>query len=261
MNNNIDKLGSPNRFGSNWKKYRDLNSIYEEQFLEWILPLQKKDLKNKKILDAGCGIGRNSYYCIKCGAKEVYLFDVEQSTVNIAKENIKNYENAHVFEDSIYTQESISDDSFDLVMSIGVIHHLSEPQLAISKLFSKVKKDGKLLIWVYGYEGNEFLIKLLKILRFFTTRLPYKLVEFLGKIFALVLYSVLKVYPTKTMYWSRAKRMSLYVLEQIIIDQLIPKIANYYKKSELLNIFSQIKYQNIEINHTNQNSWSILLTK
>jgi len=63
------------------------------------------------------------------------------------------------------------------------------------------------------------------------------------------------------MYWSRAKRMSLYVLEQIIIDQLIPKIANYYKKSELLNIFSEIKYQNIEINHTNQNSWSILLTK
>ena len=261
MNNNIDKLGSPNRFGSNWKKYNELNSIYEEQFLEWILPLQKKDLKNKKILDAGCGIGRNSYYCIKFGAKEVYLFDVEQSTVNIAKENLKNYENAHVFEDSIYTLESISDDSFDLVMSIGVIHHLSEPQLAISKLFSKVKKDGKLLIWVYGYEGNEFLIKLLKILRFFTTRLPYKLVEFLGKIFALVLYCLLKVYPAKSMYWSRAKRMSLYVLEQIIIDQLIPKIANYYKKSELLNIFSEIKYQNIEINHTNQNSWSILLTK
>jgi len=261
LNNNIDKLGSPNRFGSNWKKYNELNSIYEEQFLEWILPLQKKDLKNKKILDAGCGIGRNSYYCIKFGAKEVYLFDVEQSTVNIAKENLKNYENAHVFEDSIYTLESISDDSFDLVMSIGVIHHLSEPQLAISKLFSKVKKDGKLLIWVYGYEGNEFLIKLLKILRFFTTRLPYKLVEFLGKIFALVLYCLLKVYPAKSMYWSRAKRMSLYVLEQIIIDQLIPKIANYYKKSELLNIFSEIKYQNIEINHTNQNSWSILLTK
>ena len=85
MNNNIDKLGSPNRFGSNWKKYRDLNYIYEEQFLEWILPLQKKDLKNKKILDAGCGIGRNSYYCIKYGAKEVTLFDVEKSTVNIAK--------------------------------------------------------------------------------------------------------------------------------------------------------------------------------
>lgn len=261
MTNDIDRLGSPDRFGSNWKKYNELNSIYEEQFLEWILPLQKKDIKNQKILDAGCGIGRNSYYCIKYGAKEVYLFDVEQSTVNIAKKNLKNFDNAHVFEDSIYTQESVPDDSFDLVMSIGVIHHLSEPQLAISKLFNKVKKDGKLLIWLYGYEGNEFLIKLLKILRFFTTRLPYKLVELLGKIFALVLYYILKVYPAKTMYWSRAKRMNLYVLEQIIVDQLIPKIANYYKKSELLNIFSEIKYQNIEINHTNQNSWSILLTK
>ena len=90
---------------------------------------------------------------------------------------------------------------------------------------------------------------------------PYKIVEFLGKIFAFVLYCILKVYPTKTLYWSRAKRMSRYVLEQIIIDQLIPTIAVYYKESELLDIFSEIKYQNIDINHTNQNSWSILLTK
>ena len=61
-------------------------------------------------------------------------------------------------------------------MSIGVIHHLSDPKLAVTKLFNKVKKDGMLLIWVYGFEGNEILIRLLNMLRFFTTSLPYKLV-------------------------------------------------------------------------------------
>ncbi|GIR19965.1 hypothetical protein CM15mP35_02260 [bacterium] len=124
------------------------------------------------------------FYCIKYGAKAVYSFDIEESTVNIAKENLKNFKNAYIFKDSIFTQEKISDESFDLVMSIGVIHHLSDPKLAVTKLFSKVKKDGMLLIWVYGFEGNEILIRLLNILRLFTTSLPYKLVALIGKLFA-----------------------------------------------------------------------------
>ena len=105
MTDNIDILGSPDRFGSNWKKFRNFDTIYEDQFLAWILPLQKSDLKNKKILDGGCGIGRNTFYCIKYGAKAVYSFDIEESTVNIAKENLKNFKNAYIFKDSIFTQE------------------------------------------------------------------------------------------------------------------------------------------------------------
>ena len=261
LTKNIDKMGSPDRFGSNWKKFRNFDTIYEDQFLEWILPFQKNDLKNKKILDAGCGIGRNTFYCIKYGAKQVHSFDIEESTVNIATENLKNFKNAYIFKDSIFTQEKISDESFDLVMSIGVIHHLSDPKLAVTKLFNKVKKDGMLLVWVYGYEGNEILIKLLNTLRLFTTRLPYKFVAAIGKFFALLLYWILKFYPTKSKYWTRAKKMSLYVLEQIIIDQLIPKIANYYKEDELIEIYKHISYKNIQINHCNKNSWSLLITK
>ena len=52
--------------------------------------------------------------------------------------------------------------------------------------------------------------------------------------------------------------MSRYVLEQIIIDQLIPKIANYYKKDELIEIYEHLNYKKIQINHCNKNSWSLL---
>ena len=79
----------------------------------------KEDLINKLILDAGCGIGRNSYYCLKNGAKEVHLFDVEVSTVEIAKDNLKDFNNISIFKDSIYDQESVVKNSYDLVMSIG----------------------------------------------------------------------------------------------------------------------------------------------
>ena len=258
---NRDNLGSPKRFGSNWNRYNKFDEIYEEQFYEWITPFKKEDLINKLILDAGCGIGRNSYFCIKNGAKEVHLFDVEESTVEIAKENLKDYNNTFIFKDSIYDQESVSNSSYDLVMSIGVIHHLADPKLAISRLYEKVKNSGQLLIWVYGYEGNELLIKLLKLLRIFTTKLPYNSVVLLGKIFALVLYLILKIYPTKSQYWTRARKMNRYVLEQIIIDQLIPKIAHYYSRTELLTLYKHLDYKDIQIHNTNGNSWSILIKK
>jgi len=261
LTKNIDKLGSPHRFGLNWKKYKNFDTIYEDQFLEWILPLQKSDLKNKKVLDAGCGIGRNTFYCIKYGATEVYSFDIEESTVNIAKENLKNFDNAFVFKDSIFTQEKILDDSFDLVISIGVVHHLSDPKLAVTQLFNKVRKDGKLLIWVYGYEGNEKLLKLINALRLFTIHLPYKLVAILGKLFAILLFTILKFYPSRSDYWIRAKKMNRYVLEQIIIDQLIPKIANYYKEKELVEIYKHLEYRKVQTYHCNKNSWSILISK
>ena len=86
----------------------------------------------------------------------------------------------HIFLKIPYSDRENLDESFDLVMSIGVIHHLSDPKLAVTKLFNKVKKDGMLLIWVYGFE-NEILIRLLNMLRLFTTSLPYKLVAVIGK--------------------------------------------------------------------------------
>ena len=110
-------------------------------------------------------------------------------------------------------------------------------------------------------KGNEILIRLLNILRLFTTSLPYKLVALIGKLFAFLLYGILKFYPTKSEYWSRAKKMSRYVLEQIIIDQLIPKIANYYKEDELIEIYEHLNYKKIQINHCNKNSWSLLISK
>ena len=257
----INALGSPDRFGSNWKKFSSIDSIYEEQFLEWIVPLTKKSFKDKLVLDAGCGIGRNTMYALNYGAIEAYLFDYESSTVNIARNNLKNYKNVKIFQDSIYEMSKITNSYFDIVMCIGVIHHLAKPQEAIEKLYEKLSENGKLLIWVYGYEGNEFLLKLLLPIRIITSKLPYLIVSYLGKLMTVFLFLILKIYKTKSPYWKRAKKMNFKVLEQILVDQLIPKIAIYYKKNELNDLFKNINYKKIEINHTNKNSWTILITK
>ncbi len=257
----IDALGSPKRFGHNWKKFNNLTELYEEQFIEWIKPLSENSFDGKKVLDAGCGIGRNSYYALDYGSEHVYAFDIEQSTVDIAKNNLSDFKNSTVFIDSIYELTNFNDESFDIVLCIGVIHHLSNPIKAVENLYQKVKKDGNLLIWVYGKEGNERLLMLLKPIRFFTSKLPYFVVAWIGKLMTLILYFILKILPTKSEYWIRAKKMEFWHLEQILIDQLIPKIAIYYSKAELKKLYMNLNYSDLEINHTNQNSWSILITK
>ena len=60
-------MASEDRFGYEWDKYSDIYPDYEQQFLNWISPLDSEDFIGKDILDAGCGMGRNSYYALQYG--------------------------------------------------------------------------------------------------------------------------------------------------------------------------------------------------
>ena len=68
-------MASEDRFGYEWGKYSDILPQYETQFNNWIYPLSKEDFKNKAIFDAGCGMGRNSYFALRYGAKSVVGID------------------------------------------------------------------------------------------------------------------------------------------------------------------------------------------
>jgi ribosomal protein L11 methylase PrmA len=72
------------RFGYAWEKYHALFPDYEDQFLRWIEPLGPSAFKEKSVLDAGCGMGRNSYWCLKYEASEVTAFDYDERCVDAA---------------------------------------------------------------------------------------------------------------------------------------------------------------------------------
>jgi len=118
-------MASSERFGYEWDKYDFLLPQYEEQFLKWVYPLTKESFKDKIVLDAGCGMGRNSYWPLKYGAKFVYAFDLDERSINAAKENLKDFNNVEISYDNINnysTREEV-----DIAFSIGVIHHLHQP--------------------------------------------------------------------------------------------------------------------------------------
>ena len=97
--------------------------------------------------------------------------DFDERTVAIAADNLKAFSNCEVRYQSIYDLKEI--DQFDVVFSIGVIHHLADPKAAVEQSVRAVKPGGILILWVYAREGNERLLRVLNPIRKgITSRLP-----------------------------------------------------------------------------------------
>ncbi|MBM3233444.1 class I SAM-dependent methyltransferase [Candidatus Pacearchaeota archaeon] len=253
------KSGSTERFGYEWDTYSDIIPEYEGQFLKWVYPLGKNDFKGKKILDGGCGIGRNSFWPLKYGAKKALAFDYDPRTVEAAKKNLSQFNEAKVRWGSIY--EIPEKGQFDISFSVGVIHHLADPRKAVSELAKATKKGGKVLIWVYGYEGNEWIVRYINPIRKITSKLPLKFVHILSYCLSIPLYSYVKLFSPKHPYLNQLSRFRLWHTHSIVFDQLIPRIANYWKRDEARGLFENQGLKDINVYRVNGNSWTVIGTK
>ena len=123
--------GSPDRFGYSWDRYADVLPEHEEQFLRWTT-LDRSFWQGVRFVDGGCGIGRNSYWPMSYGAQGGVAVDVDDRTLGRARHNLAPFPNLEVRKQSIY--EITEQDAFDVAFSIGVVHHLSDPDAAVARL-------------------------------------------------------------------------------------------------------------------------------
>jgi SAM-dependent methyltransferase len=154
--------GSPDRFGYSWDRYADVLPEHEEQFLRWTT-LDRSFWQGVRFLDGGCGIGRNAYWPMTYGARGGVAVDVDDRTLGRARHNLAPFPNLAVRKQSIY--EITEEDTFDIAFSIGVVHHLSDPDAAVARLTRAVKSGGLVLLWLYGRENNGWIVHLFNPLR------------------------------------------------------------------------------------------------
>lgn len=110
--------------------------------------LTQQDIKGKLCLDAGCGSGRFLEVIREFGGQGVGI-DMSYAV-----------DHAHrILGDSVPLVQGdllnmpFKDGSFDVVFSIGVIHHTSDAHKAFKNLARLVKPNGILAVWVYSNEG------------------------------------------------------------------------------------------------------------
>lgn len=251
-------MSSTKRFGYEWDKYASMDEKYEAQFRNWTHPLTPEDFKDKKILDAGCGMGRNSYWPLLWGAREAIAFDYDARSVAQAKKTLAAFANAYVEYRSIY--ETPWKNEFDIVFCIGVIHHLKDPEKALRNLVLALKPCGKLLIWVYSYEGNEWIARYVNPIRKqVTSKLPLPLVHFLSYFCSIPLWIFVKIRRGPSAYLKQLSTFRFWHVHSIVFDQLIPEVANYWSKTEVEALAGDIGLSEVKVySPPNRLGWIML---
>jgi len=110
---------------------------------EWMAPLQPEFYRDKIVLDAGCRIGTHTFFPAKFGASLVIGIDIGE-TVEIAYNVNQEMDNVLIVQADLHDIPTRK--IFDYIFSIGVLHHIPDPQFGFQKLLEKAKVNSTLLI-------------------------------------------------------------------------------------------------------------------
>ncbi len=130
-------------------------SIYYN-FLPEVMEFDK--YKNKKVLEIGCGIGTDIIQFAKHGANTTAI-DLTERAVEITKKRFKVYNlEGQIFK---FNGEKLPFKSnyFDLVYSIGVMHHTPNIQKAIDEAYRVLKPYGNLIVLLYSKGWKHYIFR------------------------------------------------------------------------------------------------------
>jgi SAM-dependent methyltransferase len=256
-------------FGWQWQHFAELYPEFEQQFLDWLHPIEPGFFRGKRVLDAGCGTGRHAQFAAKYGAEEVVALDLS-GAVETARDNLSRFENVHVVQGDLLRppfRTAGDGGGFDLVYSIGVLHHLPDPYAGFQSLLRFLRPGGTIAVWVYGYENNGFVRNVVEPLRRISTRIPPPMLRLLAWPLAVGFHGVARgVYrPLHGTAVSRALPLDEYLSSvadfsfrqnyAIVFDQLVAPTATYLKGSELERWFTASGLEDAGVSPRHGNSW------
>ncbi len=119
---------------------------------------QKPYRENIRILDAGCGTGAGSEYLICLNPQaEVVGIDLSEKALEIAQERCRRSgvirDRVEFHQLNLEAAEQLPGE-FDLINSVGVLHHLPDPIKGIQALAKKLAPGGLFHIFVYAELGR-----------------------------------------------------------------------------------------------------------
>ena len=145
-----------------WQAERDI-------FLEYTRSLPS-EYRGKLVLDAGCGNGRYAKLANDWGARVVCV-DIS-TAVEIAQANVGTRPDVAVVQADLF-KLPFRADLFDIVYSIGVLHHTPDAEGAFHAIQPLVKPGGFFSIFMHG-QGNRVLYATNRWIRAWTSKASYR---------------------------------------------------------------------------------------
>jgi SAM-dependent methyltransferase len=164
-----------------WTRFHD-----DERFLfdDWIAPATLADFVGRDVLEGGCGGGQHTAF-VAAVARSVTA--VDRNTAELAEARHPGLENVKWVDADLATMDLGR--TFDVVFSIGVLHHTDDPDRSFENLFRHLRPGGRMIVWVYSAEGNALVRWLVEpARRLFLRHLPRGVLEFLSRLLTASLY-------------------------------------------------------------------------
>ncbi len=230
-------------FDVEWGRFHYKEKIYghtQDEELEDFFRRMVVDaafLRNKTILDAGCGVGRLAQSIGRI-AREVVAVDLSMG-VEEARIRNRDQSSVHVIQGDIMALP-LKACSFDYAYAKGVLHYVSDPRRCISGLADVVKPGGGLSITIYPRMSPLFEI-FNQQLRRNTVRLPVSMV--FGLSFLLIPFLSL------SWKWSGIERRPIDWSERahMIFNWLSSEHQNRASGEEVLSWFRECGFEQMNV--------------
>ena len=116
---------------------------------------KKSLLSDASVMEAGCGTGTTISALAEMFPSSAFTgVDLTPASLNIARERKakRALDNLELLEKNILTMDL--EKQYDVVLNIGVLHHLSDMNTGMRQLAKHLKDDGTLILWLYGTYGR-----------------------------------------------------------------------------------------------------------
>jgi SAM-dependent methyltransferase/uncharacterized protein YbaR (Trm112 family) len=257
-------------FADNWQHYNRVilanENLNRDLFSDWLWPLPPTHFEDKIVVEAGCGMGRWLRLAAEHRPRTLIGFDYSPIARTAAK-NTAHLPNVHVIQADIFRLPIKP--IVDVNYSIGVVHHTPDPQRAFRSLVDSLSPDGVITAWVYGQENNEWITTLVDPVRKrVTSKLPVSVLKVVSLAAAAQLRLVSSAYVASGApswlpyrdYMVHLKEYPFDYMSHIVYDHLVPSIANYLSRDEMLAWVNGTTLSWV-LSPRNANSWRMLAAR
>ena len=192
-------------------------------------------VRNKKVLDFGCGRGLLAHQIIRKGASEVLGLDIDEEIVDYARLNIPIDVSSSKVNFTTKPITSLKGDYFDFIFSKDALEHCSDIEFVLSEFKRVLKPGGKVILgfgplWNSPFGDHELLYSALGF------KLPW-LHLFLGDEVLKNLFNNSSMEP-----------------KQRVRKEKINSIENYLNKITLTQFFSKVEKESFEFVYKSVNA-------
>lgn len=215
-------------------------------------------------LDAGCGMGRWAHHV--AGQGEMLIAVDLSASVEVAARTLDGIPNTHVVQGDLRALPFRAE-TFDLIYSLGVLHHLPAPQQGLQALVRHLRPEGYLLAYFYYALDNRpryfhALLPFVTALRLVISRLPHPLARRICFVIALVVYWPLVQFGNLLRalgFQQAARQVPLHefyagkpfrILFNDSVDRFATSLEFRFSRAEIRDMFAKVGLYDIRFSET-----------